>query len=100
MRFRKRPKAVEAVTVSDILSARRYPDRLPDWVKQAMKAGKVQVYPQSVMVIIGRQVKSVFSEDWLAYDMEQEQVYCISKRTMETDYERVQEGMIRGHGHG
>lgn len=92
MKFRKRPKLVEASQVKDIVSGTTW----PYWLREAISAGKIHVQQDSVNVIVGRQIKVAWMDDWIAYDPQQQMVYCVSKRTMATDYEQLSEETDQG----
>ncbi|HXI42812.1 MAG TPA: hypothetical protein VNH83_22710 [Bryobacteraceae bacterium] len=85
MRFRKRPKIVEAERVRDIVAGNAW----PTWLKRAIHNGKIHIQNGMVMTVIGRQIKTCRDEDWISYDVEQDMVYRVSGPTMETDYEVV-----------
>jgi hypothetical protein len=85
MRFRKRPKVVEAIKIRDILAG----DAWPPWLKRAVQDGKIHINNGAVMTIIGRQIKTARPDDWITYDMEQDMVYRVSGPTMESDYEVI-----------
>lgn len=91
MRFRKRPKIVEAVAVSNILAG----DRHPYWLTRAVKAGKVHITEYKVLVMTANQAKNVDNNGFIAHDIVQDMVYGISRRTMEADYERLEDEVVR-----
>lgn len=91
MRFRKRPKIVEAIPVANILAG----DRHPYWLTRGIRAGKVVIGPTSVNIIIARNVKHMIGQDWIAHDMVQDMVYGISRRTMAEDYERLEDEVVK-----
>lgn len=89
MRFRKRPKIVEAVPVSNILAG----DRHPYWLTRAVKAGKVHITQHKVLVVTANQAKNVDNNGWIAHDIVQDMVYGVSRRTMEADYEQIESSL-------
>ena len=85
MRFRKKPKLVEAVQVKDIIGGSPW----PDWFQKALMDEKISVQKNSLTTHIGRQVKTAQALDWIAYDIAQEMVYVVTDRTLKADYEVV-----------
>lgn len=83
MRFRKRPKIVDAVLVSDCLSG----TKMPDWFIFRLRCGKLKIVDGGVNIIIGNSLKQMHPRDWIAYDLVQGIAYGISQRTMAEDYE-------------
>lgn len=96
MRFRKRPKVVEAIQVRDIISGATW----PFWLIESMNAGKCTVEQDAVGVIISGKIKRAWMNDWIAYDSYQQMIYAVSQRTMASDYEAVPDDATSGHGHG
>ncbi len=90
MRFRKRPKIVEAIPVANILGG----DKHPYWLQRAIRAAKVVITEYNVTVIIAKQVKVMTRFDYIAYDTAQDMVYGISRRTMAEDYERLEDEVV------
>lgn len=93
MRFRKRPKVVEAMRVADIVGG----DAKPRWLTRAIQNGKIHIANGLVMTLIGRQIKTARAEDWITYDIEQDMVYRVSGPTMETDYEAIDHEIPHGY---
>ncbi len=93
MRFRKRPKVVEAMRVSDITAG----NAQPRWLTRAVQDGKIHISNGCVMTLIGRQIKTARPEDWITYDTEQDMVYRVSGPTMETDYEVIDNEIPHGY---
>lgn len=85
MRLRKKPKLVDAVQVKDILANSPW----PDWLQRAVTAGKITVQRECLTTHIGRQIKTAYATDWIAYDIAQQMVYCVTDRTIQSDYEQV-----------
>lgn len=90
MRFRKRPKIVEAIPVENILAG----DKHPYWLTRSIKAGKVVITQYKVSVITTNQLKNM-TNGFLAWDPVQEMVYGISNRTMHNDYERLEDEVVK-----
>jgi len=90
MRFRKRPKIVEAMPVENILAG----DRHPYWLTRSIKLGKVIITQYKVSVITLNQVKNM-TTGFIAWDPVQEMVYAVSRRTMQDDYERLEDEVVK-----
>lgn len=89
MRFRKRPKVVEAIPVENILAG----DKHPYWLTRSLKLGKVHISEHSVTVTTANQMKRM-TNGFIAWDTKQEMVYAISNRTMAEDYEKLEEEVV------
>lgn len=87
MRFRKKPKLVDAIQVKEIIENSPW----PDWLRKAISAGKISIQATSVTTHIGRQMKVAHALDWIAYDIAQEMVYCVTDRTLKADYDALPE---------
>lgn len=87
MRFKKRPKIVEAAQVKDILSG----DAWPHWLQKAASAGKIHIEKERVSIVIGEKIKAGRPDDWIVYDTEQRMVYHVSSRVMDMDYEPLKD---------
>lgn len=90
MRFRKRPKIVEAVSVQNILAG----DKHPYWLTRAINSGKVHITKYKIMVVTPGQVRTIDASGWIAHDIVQDMVYTITRRTMEADYERLEDEVV------
>lgn len=90
MRFRKRPKIVEAIPVENILAG----DRHPYWLTRSINVGKVFVSEHTVTVTTANQMKRM-TRGFIAWDPKQEMVYAISNRTMIEDYERLEDEVVK-----
>lgn len=67
MRFRKRPKIIEAVAVCNILAG----DKHPYWLTRSIKAGKIIITPHKISVLTMNQVKHMEGSGWIAWDTKQ-----------------------------
>lgn len=83
MHLRKKPKRVEAFQIKDLLAGGTW----PDWLQKAVIDKKISIQKDSLTTHIGRQIKTAYATDWIAYDIGQEQVYCVTDRTLKSDYE-------------
>lgn len=83
MRFRKRPKVVEAVAVSDALAG----VPMPDWFMHRTRNGKLVITEYGIEIVIGSNTKYMSARDYIAYDLIQGVVYGVSQHTMAEDYE-------------
>lgn len=90
MRFRKRPKIVEAIPVDNILAG----DRHPYWLTRSIKLGKIFIGEHTVTVATANQMKRM-TTGFIAWDPVQEMVYAISNRTMTEDYERLEDEVVK-----
>lgn len=90
MRFRKRPKIVEAIPVENILAG----DKHPYWLTRSIKIGRVFISQYKVTVTTATTMKSM-TNGFVAWDPVQEMVYGISQRTMKEDYERLEDEVVK-----